>query len=103
VVEFRHRSWWNLKVYAAFKKAGIIFCSCSAPKLPEELIATSKEVYIRFHGVSKWSRHDYTPAELAIWVERIKASGCKRVWAYFNNDYEAFSIKNAAELIRQLK
>ena len=25
VVEFRHRSWWNQKVYDALKKAGIIF------------------------------------------------------------------------------
>ena len=29
VVEFRHRSWWNKNVYAAFKKKGVIFCSCS--------------------------------------------------------------------------
>ena len=29
VVEFRHKSWWNDKVYDAFRKANIIFCSCS--------------------------------------------------------------------------
>jgi uncharacterized protein YecE (DUF72 family) len=33
VVEFRHRSWWNEEVYDAFRKSGIIFCSCSGPKL----------------------------------------------------------------------
>ncbi|HEX3716515.1 MAG TPA: DUF72 domain-containing protein [Verrucomicrobiae bacterium] len=103
VVEFRHRSWWNPKVYAAFKKARVIFCSCSAPNLPDELIAASDEVYIRFHGLTKWYRHNYSPAELAVWVERIKASGCKRVWAYFNNDRDAYAIKNAKELTRQLK
>jgi uncharacterized protein YecE (DUF72 family) len=103
VVEFRHPSWWNSKVYAAFKKARVIFCSCSAPKLPDELIATSDEVYIRFHGLTKWYRHDYTTAELAVWVERIKASGCQRVWAYFNNDYDAYAIKNASEFTSQLK
>ena len=26
VVEFRHRSWWNERVYDAFRKAGVIFC-----------------------------------------------------------------------------
>lgn len=103
VLEFRHRSWWNEKVYAAFKKAGIIFCSSSAPKLPDELIATTDEVYVRFHGLTNWYRHDYSPEVLAIWVERIKASGCKRVWAYFNNDREANAIKNAKELTKQLK
>ena len=103
VVEFRHGSWWNDKVYAAFKKAGVIFCSCSAPRLPDELITTTHDVYIRFHGPSKWYWHDYTPAELGVWVERIKASGCKRVWAYFNNDRDGHAIKNAKELTKQLK
>ena len=35
VIEFRHRSWWNENVYAAFRRSGTIFCSCSAPKLPK--------------------------------------------------------------------
>jgi uncharacterized protein YecE (DUF72 family) len=103
VVEFRHRSWWNARVYAAFRKAGVIFCSSSAPNLPDELIATADEVYIRFHGLTKWYRHEYTPEELAVWVERVKSSGCKSVWAYFNNDREANAIKNAKELTKQLK
>ena len=95
VVEFRHKSWWNKKVYEAFRKTGTLFCSCSGPRLPDELISTSDEVYIRFHGIKQWYRHDYTEAELDVWVQRIAASGCKRVWAYFNNDREAFAIKNA--------
>ena len=65
-VEFRHRSWWNPKVYAAFKKANVIFCSCSGSQLPDELVATTDEVYIRFHGLTKWYRHDYTPEELTV-------------------------------------
>ena len=60
-------------------------------------------MYIRFHGTKRWYRHDYTPEELAVWAARIRASGAKRVWAYFNNDREGYAIKNAKELIRQLK
>jgi uncharacterized protein YecE (DUF72 family) len=52
VVEFRHASWWNERVYTAFRAAGIIFCSCSGPKLPDELIATADDIHIRFHGTS---------------------------------------------------
>jgi len=103
VVEFRHRSWWNERVYAALRDVGAIFCSCSGPRLPDELVRTADDIYLRFHGTKRWYRHDYTKAELAVWVERIKASGAKRVWAYFNNDRDGYAIKNARELLRQLK
>ena len=103
VVEFRHRSWWNEKVYAASRMSGTIFCYCSAPTLPEELASTAAEVYIRFRGLTKWYQHDYTRKELAVWVKRIKASGCQRVWAYFNNVRDACAVRNAKELTRQLQ
>ena len=74
------------KCIDAFRKAGIIFCSCSGPRLPDELIRTADEVYIRLHGPKRWYRHDYSKGELAIWADRIKASGAKRAWIYFNND-----------------
>ncbi len=102
VVEFRHASWWNEKVYKAFETAGIIFCSSSAPKLPDELIKTSDEIYIRFHGTKRWYRDDYTGEELNSWSARIRNSGAKRVWAYFNNDRDGYAINNAQELLRLL-
>lgn len=103
VVEFRHRSWWNEKVYAAFRQVGIIFCSCSGPKLPDELITTADDLYVRFHGIKQWYRYDYLAEELTVWVKKIRASGVKRIWAYFNNDRDGFAIKNARMLLRQLK
>ena len=103
VVEFRHRSWWNEKVYRAFRDSGTIFCSTSGPRLPDELVKTADDVYIRFHGTTRWYRHDYSKDELAVWTGRIKDSGAARVWAYFNNDREGYAIKNARELTRQLK
>ena len=103
VVEFRHRSWWNDKVYRAFRDANAIFCSTSAPRLPDELVKTADDVYVRFHGTKRWYRHDYTNEELAVWAARIRESGAKRAWAYFNNDREGYAIKNARELKRQLK
>jgi uncharacterized protein YecE (DUF72 family) len=102
VVEFRHKSWWNERVDRAFRDAGIIFCSCSGPRLPDELVKTADDIYIRFHGTKRWYRHDYSPAELQVWADRIRASGAKRVWAYFNNDREGFAIKNARMLRRLL-
>jgi uncharacterized protein YecE (DUF72 family) len=103
VVEFRHASWWNETVYAAFRETGTIFCSCSAPRLPDELVRTADEVYLRLHGPQRWYRHDYARSELAVWAERIKASGAKRAWVYFNNDYEAFAPRNAVTMKRLLQ
>jgi uncharacterized protein YecE (DUF72 family) len=95
VVEFRHSSWWNETVYAAFRASGTIFCSCSGPRLPDILVRTADEVYVRLHGPERWYRHDYTDKELREWVDRIKASGATRAWVYFNNDHEAYAPQNA--------
>ena len=103
VVEFRHASWWNEEVYNAFRKAGIIFCSCSAPRLPDELIRTTDEVYVRLHGPKRWYRHDYSKEELETWALRIRESGAKRAWVYFNNDIDANAPKNAAVFGRMLQ
>ena len=103
VVEFRHKTWWREEVFAAFRARGIIFCSCSGPRLPDDLVKTADDIYIRFHGVKRWYRHDYTPAELRAWAAKIRESGASRVWAYFNNDRDGFSIKNARSLIRALR
>ncbi len=103
VVEFRHKSWWNDNVYKKFRDAGIIFCSCSGPRLPNELVITTDDIYVRFHGTTQWYRHDYTIDELKIWAARIKASGAKRAWVYFNNDRDGYAIKNARQLLKLLK
>ncbi len=103
VVEFRHRSWWTEPVFRAFRDHGVTFCSCSAPRLPDGLIETADCVYIRFHGKSRWYRHDYTAAELESWARQIEAAQAKDVWVYFNNDREGFAIKNARALMRRLK
>lgn len=100
VIEFRHKSWWRESVYRTLEKAGLIFCSISGPRLPEDLVKTSDILYLRFHGPLHWYRHDYSDAELQKWVEKIRKSQAREVWIYFNNDGEGFAIKNAKALIR---
>ena len=103
VVEFRHASWWNETVFDAFTAANIIFCSTSSPRLPDDLIKTAKEIYIRFHGLTKWYQHCYTKTELIDWQTKILAANPARAWIYFNNDRNAYAIKNAKTLKRLLK
>ena len=103
VVEFRHASWWNETVYAAFRETGTIFCSCSGPRLPDVLVRTADDIYVRLHGPERWYRHNYSKDELTKWAEKIKASGATRAWVYFNNDYEAYAPKNARTMSRFFK
>jgi uncharacterized protein YecE (DUF72 family) len=103
VVEFRHVSWWDKKVFDAFRESKTIFCSCSGPRLPDSLVKTADDIYIRFHGVSKWYRHDYSKDELSKWAEKVKGCGADRVYAYFNNDFDGYAIKNAKSFARLLR
>ena len=100
VVEFRHKSWWQEKVYAALRERGITFCAVSAPRLPEEFPSGQSVAYFRLHGKSQWYRHNYTPEELNTWFERIRASGAKEAWIYFDNDRNGNAVKNALQLRR---
>ena len=102
VVEFRHKSWWNEEVFEAFRASGAIFCSTSGPRLPDQLVKTADDLYVRFHGIAKWYRHDYSDSELRVWAERIVESGAKTVWIYFNNDRDGYAIKNAKTLAELL-
>lgn len=97
VIEFRHASWWQPKVYEALRELGIGFCSVSAPELPDELIVTAPDLYLRLHG-DPWYAQNYSEQELAEWTQRIRNADAARAWGYFNNDSNAFATLNAAAL-----
>jgi len=103
VIEFRHVSWFAKEVYKEFKKNGIIFCIVSSPKLPEDFVKTTKDVYIRFHGRGSWYSSNYSDKELKEWAAKIKKSKAKNVWVYFNNDANAYAVKNCIYLKKLLK
>ena len=103
VVEFRHKSWWNGDVYKALRKRKIIMCAVSAPRIPDKLVRTADDIYVRLHGTTRWYRHDYSDAELRAWAEKILSSGARRAWIYFDNDRDAHAIKNAKTLRGMLK
>jgi len=102
-VEFRHSSWWRETVFDAFRRRGLIFCTVSAPRLPETLVRTNDVIYARLHGRSRWYRHNYTDSELEIWAHQIASSGAQEAWIYFDNDRDAFAIGNARTLIGLLR
>ena len=64
---------------------------------------TADWTFIRFHSGSRGLRGNYSASELEEWAQRIE--GWRRqheVFAYFNNDWEGFAVKNGRWLKERL-
>ena len=68
------------------------------PSISCPAIATTDFAYVRFHGSSGLYCSCYSDEELAKWAKRQNGLGrnLKAVYIYFNNDAEAFAVRNAA-------
>ena len=99
--EFRDSGWFAEDVYALLREHGValvIADRAGAPPVPR--VETADWAYLRFHhGRGRDGR--YTKAELREWAERIRSEPGD-VYAYFNNDWQAFAIANARTLLELL-
>ena len=102
VVEFRHRSWWQEQVFAAFRAAERFSAPAAGPGCLTSWSRRPTMSTSAFTESRQWYRHDYSTEELAVWAKRIETSGARRVWVYFNNDRNGYAIKNARTLLRSL-
>jgi uncharacterized protein YecE (DUF72 family) len=102
--EFRHESWFVPDVYALLREHGAALVIGDHPKRPFQTPElTADWTYVRFHWGARGRRGNYSEAELETWRRRI-ARWRRRVevFAYFNNDWEAFAVRNALWLKRHL-
>ena len=97
VVEFRHESWLDDKVFEILHKYKIGLCVFDMPDFTCPLVATADFAYIRFHGSEALYGSCYSDEELADWAMKLidLSAGLKAVYIYFNNDAEAFAVRNA--------
>ena len=100
VFEFRHPSWLEEKVFSILRDYNIGFCVFDMPTLSCPRVATADFAYIRFHGSTGLYSSCYSDKELADWAQRLAdlATELKEVYIYFNNDAEAFAVRNAMTL-----
>lgn len=106
VVEFRNKSWLTPEVFSLLKEHNVAYCIVSMPDFPELVQTTSNISYIRFHGKKILYGSSYSEQELLKWAKIVKDfshQDIKRVYIYFNNDYEAFAVSNALRLQEILK
>lgn len=101
VFEFRHQSWFHQSVFEKLHKYNAGFCVFNMPSSVScPLVATADFAYIRFHGSTGLYASCYSDEELADWARKLTDLGAnlKAVYIYFNNDAEAFAVRNATTL-----
>ena len=101
-VEFRHESWLVERVFEQLARYSVALCIPERPGLAHALRLTTDWTYLRFHQGVRGG--DYTPEQLDEWAKRISrwlGQGVS-VWAYFNNDWRGYAVKNALELRERL-
>jgi uncharacterized protein YecE (DUF72 family) len=102
--EFRHASWYADDVYELLREHGVALVIPDSPKYPfRALELTANWTFVRFHYGSRGRRGNYSERELEEWAQRIEAWRRRvDVYAYFNNDWEGFAVKNGRWLRRRL-
>ena len=95
VIEFRHISWWRKEVFAALKRAEIIFCGVSYPGLINNPVTDLPVNYYRFHGVPRLYHSPYDENFLQRIAQEIAGSNTTEAFLYFNNTASGAAIENA--------
>ncbi len=102
--EFRHPSWFAPDVCALLREHAVALVVGDHPGRGfQSWEMTAPWTLVRFHYGARGRRGNYSARELETWAARI--AGWRReveVFAYFNNDWEGFAVRNALALRRLL-
>jgi uncharacterized protein YecE (DUF72 family) len=103
--EFRHATWFVEPVYDLLRKHRAALVIGDRPEVKEfqshEL--TADWTYARFHYGSRGRRGNYSESELEEWARRFEEwRRDVEIFAYFNNDWEVFAVRNALWLKQRL-
>ena len=100
-VEVRNRAWLTAEFYHLLQEHNIaLVISHSNGRFPYIEQITANFVYIRFHGPEGLYSSGYNDDFLYEYAHKIKSwseSGMD-VWAFFNNDFGGYAVKNALSL-----
>lgn len=104
VFEFRNESWIDDGVFDLLRRYNAGLCVFDMPGFTCPLVATANFTYIRFHGSTGLYGSCYSDEELSGWARKISDLGqnLEAVYIYFNNDAEAYAVRNAQTLMRLL-
>ncbi|HHJ40215.1 MAG: hypothetical protein AXA67_07065 [Methylothermaceae bacteria B42] len=98
--EFRDPSWHCQPVYELLEAFDMGFCQFDLAGWQSPEVITSALVYIRLHGPGAAYSGCCDAAKLRQWSEKIKqwAEEGRSVFVFFDNDQNAYAVKNARQL-----
>ena len=105
-VEFRRPEWLNPDTIGLLRATGAAICNVDSPQQRITDNLTSDRAYLRLHGRNRWYAYNYSDAELseiADLARNLVTKGARRVYIFFNNDYEGYAPANALALQAMLK
>ncbi len=101
-IELRHKSWFVEDVYGLLKKANAALVTAHSARYPNppEDIVTADFAYFRFHGPRELFASSYTRAQLSHFAQIMKhhLRAGRDVFAFFNNDFGGYAVRNALTL-----
>lgn len=97
-LEVRHASWIDERVFKILKENNIALCiSDTAGRYPYCEAVTADFIYVRLHGSKQLYASEYSEHELQEWAKKIRTWN-RDTYIYFDNDHEAYAVKNAGRL-----
>lgn len=104
-VEARHPSWFEDEAIALMTRHNIArVIAESGKRFPYSQTLTANFIYMRFHGLKDLYATNFSNSYLQKTAKKIHTwlKSNKVVWAFFNNDAQAYAINNATTLIKYL-
>jgi uncharacterized protein YecE (DUF72 family) len=100
-IEFRHPTWFVDETYDALREHGVALVIGDRPEVKsfQSQVFTTDWTFVRFHYGSRGRRGNYSEAELQDWAATFREWREQvEVFMYFNNDWEAFAVRNALRM-----
>jgi uncharacterized protein YecE (DUF72 family) len=96
--DFRHPTWFDDEVFELLRRHNRVSCVSDTDERPADRIdKTADWGYLRLRRVN------YSAAELAEWMQRIRAQKWKNVFVFFKHENEGTGPKLAAQFIKLSK
>jgi uncharacterized protein YecE (DUF72 family) len=103
VFEFRNIGWFSPETYTLLKKYNYCLCIAhSGRRFPCVREITADFLYLRFHGGESLYAADYSDEQLREWADFAAKYKRRDIFAFFNNDAQAYAVKNALKLKKML-